>query len=113
MDWAQTSCSSSTGDSFQEVREGLLAVQIQFQEHGQPSKIDVVTKLVSIDEKELGQKVVETGEAIHQDIINIYGLEPVLPKDVATKGLLKVTLILFYFEASPFSLYLLSHVRTC
>ena len=92
-------------------------MQIQFQEHGQPLKIDDLTKLVSIDEKELGCKVAETGEAInkaiHWDIINIYGSEPVLPKDVAKKGIIGVTLILLYSEASHFSLCLLSYVRTC
>ena len=85
---------------YQEVREGLLAAQIQFQEHDQPSKVDDLTKLASIDEKELGCKVAETGgamnKAIHWDIINIYGSEPVLPEDVAKKGILGVTLILLF-----------------
>ena len=82
------------------MRGGLLALQIQFQEHGQPSKIDDLTKLASIDEKELGQKVAETGEsiskAIHWDIINIYCSEPVLPEDIAKKGILGVTPILLF-----------------
>ena len=48
--------------------------------------------LASIDEKELGHKVTEIGETInksmHQDIINIYGPESVLPKDIAKKDIL-------------------------
>ena len=59
--------------------DGFLPAQIQFQEHGQPQKIDDLTKLASTDEKELGCKVAETREAINkailQDIINIYGSE--------------------------------------
>ena len=81
------------------MREGLLAVQLQFQEHGQPSKIDDLTKWASIDEKELGQKVAEIGEdidkAIHHDIINLCGSESVLPRDVAKKGTLGIIFILF------------------
>ena len=68
-------------------------------EHGQPSKIDDLTQLLSTDEKELGHKVVETGEdnnkAIHQDFIQIYGSEPILPQDVVKKDILGVTLVLF------------------
>ena len=72
---------------------------MQFKEHGQPLKIHDMTKLSSIDE-ELGQKVAEIGEAIskaiHQDIINIYGLEPVLPNNVTKKSPLELILILLY-----------------
>ena len=50
------------------MREGLLSVQLQFQEHGQPLKIDDLTKMASIDEKELGQKVAETEEAISKAV---------------------------------------------
>ena len=53
--------------------------------------MDDLTKLASIDEKELGQKVAETQEAISKvifwDIINTYGSEPVLPNDFAKKSL--------------------------
>ena len=53
-----------------------MAVQLQFQEHGQPLKIDDLTKLASIDERELGQRVVEIGEdidkVIHNDIIDLW-----------------------------------------
>ena len=83
----------------QEVREGLLAMQLQFQEHGQPYKIDNLTKLASVNEKELGQKVAEIGEdidkAIHLDIIDLFGSESILPENVAQKGILGVTPILF------------------
>ena len=37
-----------------EVREGLLAAQQEFHEYVQPSKVDGVTNLTLIDEKELG-----------------------------------------------------------
>ena len=58
-----------------------------------------MTKLASIDERELGQKVAEIGEGIDKaiclDIIDLCGSESVLPKDVAKKGILGVTFILF------------------
>ena len=53
--------------------------------------IDDLTKLASIDEKELGCKVTDSGDAINKAIhrdINIYGSEQVLPKDVSKKGIL-------------------------
>ena len=66
------------------MREGLLAVQLQFQQHGQPSKIDNVSKLASVDEKELGQKVAEIGEdmekEIHHEIIDHCSLKSILLK---------------------------------
>ena len=99
----------------QEVREGLVATQLQFLEHGQPSKINDLTRLASIDEKELGQKVAEIGgdidKMIHCDIIDLCGSESILPKDVAMNSILGVTFILFYLFISI--LYLPSHVRTC
>ena len=79
-----------------------MAVQLQFQVHGQPSKIDDLddlTKLPSINERELGQRVAEIGENIDKpicnDIISLCGSESILPEDVAKKGILGDTLILF------------------
>ena len=49
--------------------------------------------------RDLGHKVAEIGgdinKAICCDIINLYGSESVLPEDVAEKGILGVTFILF------------------
>ena len=85
-----------------EVREGLLAAQKEFHEYGQPSKVDDLTKLASIDEKELGYKVTEIRQTINksiwQDIINIYGTESVLTKDTAKKGILGVIPILLFLS---------------
>ena len=84
------------------VREGLLTVQQEFLQHGQSSKVDDLTKLALIDEKELGHKVTEIGEninkSIHWDIINIYGTESVLPEDTAKKGILGLILSLLFLS---------------
>ena len=81
------------------MREGLLAAQLQFLEHGQPSKIDDLTKLASIHERELEQKVAEIGQdidvVIHHNIIDLCGSEPIWSEDVAKKGILGVPFILF------------------
>ena len=62
-------------------------------------KIDDLTKLAFVNEKELGQKVAEIDEdinkAIHHDIIDLCDSESVLPEDVANKDILGVKLILF------------------
>ena len=100
---------------YQEVEEGLVAVQLQFFEHGQPSKIDDLTKLESVDEKELRQKVAEIGgdidKAICHEINDLYGSESILSKDVAKKDILGVTFILF--QLFILILYLPSHVSIC
>ena len=76
----------------QEVTERLGAMQLQFLEHGQPSKIDDLTRLAYVDEKELRQKVAETGgdkdKVIHHDIIDLCSPESILTKDVAKKGII-------------------------
>ena len=76
-----------------------MTVQLQFQEHGQPSKIDDLIKLSPINERELGQKVAEIGEDIDKAIccaiINLCNSESILPEDVAKKGISGVTFILF------------------
>ena len=99
MSWTQTGSSSSTRNPFPRGEKGILAVQLQFQEHGQPWKIDELTKLASINERELGQKVAEIGEDIDKaicfNIIDLCGSESVLPEDVAKKGILGVTFIPF------------------
>ena len=54
--------------------------------------MDDFAKFVLLDEKELGSKVTEAGEtiekSIHHDIINYLGIEVVLPKGTAKKGIL-------------------------
>ena len=76
-----------------------MAAQLQFKEHGQQSKIDDLTKLASINDRVLGWKVAEIGEDINKaicyNIINLCGSESVLLKDIAEKGILGVTFILF------------------
>ena len=78
------------------VWEGLLATQKEFLEHANPSNVDGLAKFVLLDEKELGSEVAEIGENIEKlichDIPSHLGNEAVLPKDIGTKGILKVIL---------------------
>ena len=66
---------------------------------GQPLKIDDLTKVASVNENELGQKVAEIEEdidkAIFHAIINLCGYESILPENVGQKGILGVIFILF------------------
>ena len=70
-----------------EVREGFLAVQLQFLECGQASKIEDSAKLASTDEKDLGQRVTEVREnlekVIHCEIIDLFRYVSILPQHVA------------------------------
>ena len=83
-----------------------MATQQEFLKHGQPSKVDDLTKLALSDEKELGNKVMEIGEtinkSIHQDIINLYGAESILPEDTAKKGILGVIPMLSFLSTISF-----------
>ena len=95
------------------VREGLLAVQLQFPECDQPSKIKDLSKLASLDQKELRQRVSVAGDnfdkAIGQEIIDLFRSESILPEDVAKNGIIGVILSLFlithfYFISTSLSL---------
>ena len=70
-----------------EVTKGLLAVQLQFLQYGQPSQTEDLARLASLDENDLGQRVIEVGgdrdKAICCKIIDLYGSESILPEDVA------------------------------
>ena len=98
------------------LREGLLTAQQEFLKHGQSSKVYDLTKLALNDEKDLGDKVIGTGEninkSIHWDIITIYGTESVSPKDTVKKGILGVIpslLFLSHWEINHWSFLLYCH----
>ena len=81
------------------MREGLLAVQLQFLECGQPSKIKDLAKLAPVDDKDLRQRVTEVRENLDKviccEIIDLFGSESTLPEDVAKNGIIGIILILF------------------
>ena len=88
--------------SLSKGQTGAFGCPAGVHEYVQPSNVDNLTKLALIDEKELGHKVTEIRENINrsicQDIINIYGMESVLPEDTAKKGILGVIPILSFFS---------------
>ena len=58
-----------------------------------------LAKLASIDKKDPGQRVTDIrknlDKVIHQEIINPFGSDSILPEDVAKNGIIGVILILF------------------
>ena len=83
-----------------------MAAKQEFLKYGQSSKVDDLTKLALIDEKEFWNKVMEIRETIDssncQDIINLFGTESISLEDTAKNGILGVIPILLFLSTVSF-----------